>query len=68
MPLRDDREYMPAIVERFRGYDHPQARFYVEYYDRTGDFPDGIWEDVQILDMKFNLQIAMGERPEDFED
>ena len=68
MTLRDPLEYMPATVERFRGYDHPKARFYVEYYDRTGDVPPEIWHDVQILDMKFDLQIAMGERPEDFED
>lgn len=68
MTLRDPLEYMPATVERFRGYDHPKARFYVEDYDRTGDFPPDIWLDVQLLDMKFNLQIAMGERPEDFED
>jgi len=68
MTLRDPQEYKPATVEKFRGYDHPKARFYVEYYDRTGDFPPDIWHDVQILDMKFSLQIAMGERPEDFED
>ena len=68
MTLRDPREYKPATVEKFRGYDHPKARFYVEYYDRTGDFPPDIWNDVQTLDMKFSLQIAMGKRPEDIEE
>lgn len=67
MTLRDPAEYMPATVERFRGYNHPKARVYVEYYDQNGHFPPGIWQDVQILDMQFQMQIAMGERPEDLE-
>jgi hypothetical protein len=68
MTLRDPDEYMPATVERFRSYNHPRARPYVEYYEQNGYFPDGIWEDVQILDMEFNMQIAMGKRPEDLEE
>ena len=67
MTLRDPDEYMPATVARFRGYNHPKARVYVEYYEEKGTFPPGVWEDVQILDMQFDMQIAMGERPEDLE-
>ena len=68
MTLRDPNEYIPATVARFRRYNHPKARTYVEYYDQNGYFPDGIWEDVQMLDMQFNMQIAMGKRPEDLEE
>lgn len=67
MTLRDQKEYMLQTVERFRGYDHPKARAYVEYYDQNGHFPPGIWDDVQILDVQFALQIATGKRPEDLE-
>jgi hypothetical protein len=59
---------MKEIVERFERYDHPKARAYVQYYKENGYFPPGIWDDVQILDMRFNMQIAMGERPEDIEE
>jgi hypothetical protein len=68
MTLRDPQEHMHMIVERFRTYDHPKARVYVEYYDEAGYFPEGIWEDVQLLHMKFNMQIAMGLPPEDIEE
>jgi hypothetical protein len=68
MTLRDPDDYMPATVERFRGYNHPKARVYVEYYEENGHFPPGIWEDVQLLDMKFGMQIAMGLPPEDIEE
>jgi|DEB19_MinimDraft_3_1074340.scaffolds.fasta_scaffold198685_2 hypothetical protein len=67
MTLRDPKEYLQQLLERFRSYDHPRARIYVEYYDENGYFPEGIWQDVQALDMQFNLHIAMGERPEDVE-
>ena len=67
MTLRDPDDYMPEIVARLRNYDHPKAHVYVEYFEQNGYFPAGIWEDVQIIDMKFNMQIAMGLRPEDLD-
>jgi hypothetical protein len=68
MTLRDENQSMSEVVERFKRYDHPKARAYVRYYEENGHFPPGVWDDVQILDMRFNMQIAMGERPEDIEE
>lgn len=67
MTLRDPNDYMSEIISRFRQYENPKLRVYVEYYDDYGYLPAGIWEDAQLLYMRMNTHIAMGEHPDEIE-
>jgi hypothetical protein len=65
MSFKDPDEHMLLVYMNIRKYNHPKARVYAEYYEQNGHFPEGIWEDVQLLHMHFQNALLLGNNPED---